>query len=161
MERAAFWQLLEDARTTDLTATNERVYAALIRLSPDAIGAFDRHRMVLMASSFTRRLWGAAYLIEGGCSDDGFEYFRSGLILSGHLWFEGANAEPDRLVEMDEDLSFEPFMYTAQQAFEHVTGVELSAEFLTYPRLAEGWDFDSATEMARRYPRLWKRYGWS
>ncbi|MFL6076856.1 MAG: DUF4240 domain-containing protein [Mycobacteriales bacterium] len=33
-----------------------------------------------MAESYQGDLWGAAYLINGGASDDGFDYFRGWLI---------------------------------------------------------------------------------
>jgi len=36
----------------------------------------------LMSRSYLGLLWAAAYLISGGCSDDGFDYFR-GLALAG------------------------------------------------------------------------------
>jgi Protein of unknown function (DUF4240) len=45
----------------------------------------------LMADSYRDPLWAAAYLVNGGCSDDGFEYFRGWLIMHGgqrHLFHD-------------------------------------------------------------------------
>jgi len=41
--------------------------------------AFRRY----LNKAYTWDLWGAAYLINGGCSDDGFEYFRRWLVSRG------------------------------------------------------------------------------
>src|SRR4051812_38861605 len=44
-------------------------------------------------------LWAAGYLINGGCSDDGFEYFRGWLIAAGRAAYEGALRDPDSLAD--------------------------------------------------------------
>ena len=41
-------------------------------------------------------LWDAAYLINGGCSDDGFDYFRGWLVDQGRETFERCLAEMRR-----------------------------------------------------------------
>ena len=43
--------------------------------SPEEIVAFQRVLDELMDESYRADLWGAAYVINGGCSDDGFEDF--------------------------------------------------------------------------------------
>jgi hypothetical protein len=42
----------------------------------------------LLAASYRTVLWAAACLINGGYSDDGFEYFRGWLIVQGRDVFE-------------------------------------------------------------------------
>jgi hypothetical protein len=44
-----------------------------------------------------RDQWGAAYLANGGCSDDGFDYFRGWLIGQGRKVYETVLADPDSL----------------------------------------------------------------
>ena len=58
--------------------------------------AYDRQ----MQLAFTWRLWGAAYLINGGASTDGFEYFRSWLISMGRNVFTAAVLDPDSLADV-------------------------------------------------------------
>ncbi|MFC9245678.1 DUF4240 domain-containing protein [Streptomyces sp. NPDC057136] len=53
-----------------------------------------------MADSCTNPLWAAAYVINGGCSDDGFDYFRGWLIAQGREVFERTAADPDALAEV-------------------------------------------------------------
>ena len=54
----------------------------------------------LMADSYRTPLWAAAYVINGGCSDDGFDYFRGWLIVQGRQVFERAVADPDALADL-------------------------------------------------------------
>ena len=56
-----------------------------------------------MAEAYRWDLWAAAYLIQGGCSDDGFEYFCDWLISLGKHRFEAALRNPDSLAEVIED----------------------------------------------------------
>ncbi|MFE0491889.1 DUF4240 domain-containing protein [Streptomyces griseoaurantiacus] len=51
----------------------------------------------LMAESCTLPLRAAAHLVSGGCSDDGFDYYRGWLIAQGREVFETMVAGPDAL----------------------------------------------------------------
>ncbi|WP_257233953.1 DUF4240 domain-containing protein [Streptomyces sp. JV178] len=51
----------------------------------------------LLGTSYRAPLWAAAFTINGGCSDDGFDYVRGWLVLQGHEVFERAVADPDSL----------------------------------------------------------------
>ena len=51
----------------------------------------------LHAALYRWDMWAAAYLIGGGCSDDGFIDFRAGLIAQGRDWYQRAAASPDSL----------------------------------------------------------------
>ena len=53
------------------------------RSPPDELIEFHRLFNRAMDDAYIWDLWGAAYLINGGCSDDGFAYFRSWLISRG------------------------------------------------------------------------------
>lgn len=81
---------------------------------------FDR----LAARAHTVDLWGAAYLINGGASDDGFYYFRCWLIGMGREVYEAAVANPDSLADAAaEGIDAEAEIYSAaHQAWMVVTG---------------------------------------
>ena len=51
-----------------------------------------------MDRAYRQELWGAAYLINGGCSDDGFVYFLGWLIAQGRDVYQAALPDPDSLV---------------------------------------------------------------
>ncbi len=165
MTEDEYWQLLAEATqgVDDIEDAPGRVVERLATLPADLIRGFDEVQTRLMAKSYSWRLWGAAYLIQGGCSDDGFEYFRSWLISRGRAVFESAVEEPDSLAGFlaeGEEPELEEFMYVAGEAYEAATGEELEGAHTRYPELGAGWDFDDAGELAGRYPRLWKRFGW-
>jgi len=55
--------------------TRNHAVENLAGLSPDEIAGAAQTFWDLMADSYREYLWGASYLINGGASDDGFEYF--------------------------------------------------------------------------------------
>ena len=57
----------------------------------------------MMDSAYCWSLWGAAYVINGGCSDDPFVDFRASLISRGRQVFERALSDPDSLADEDFD----------------------------------------------------------
>jgi hypothetical protein len=67
-------------------------------------------------------------------------------------------------------LDCEAMWGVADEAYQALTGQELTVEVVgMHPWSAEldeawdpgeDWDFDDATELRRRFPRLWALYGW-
>jgi uncharacterized protein DUF4240 len=79
-----------------------RLAARLRELPPAEIAAFDHIRDDLLAESYRWDLWGAGYLINGGCSDDGFDSFRGWLFGQGAVTFQDALRDPDALADHPE-----------------------------------------------------------
>ena len=116
-------------------------------------------------------MWCAGYLMNGGCSDDGFEYFRLWVISRGRAVFEKAKINSDSLVTEDEDnmefYEFESLWYVGLKAFEKVTGKELY-NYIDYPnfKFGEGkypqfdfnWTEDDPESMKRICPTLFERF---
>jgi Protein of unknown function (DUF4240) len=167
--------LIEDARARvaepgDVDAVADRATALLSALPREEIVAAERVLSGLLADSYQILLWAAAYLINGGCSDDGFEYFRCWLIAQGRHVFERSLADPDALADAEAiraappgsaRLDGESMLYIAMRAYRAVTGEEIPREaFTAYRReLENDWDFDDWAEMNQRLPRLTAR-GW-
>src|SRR4051812_26519959 len=100
---AQFWQLVDAARaatSSDGDAVAEVLGQALRRLAPEEIIAFDGLLWEQMARSYQWSLWAGAYVINGGCSDDAFDYFRGWLLAQGQAVFESALSDPDTLVDV-------------------------------------------------------------
>ena len=102
----------------------------------------------------------AAYVINGGASDDGFYYFRCWLIGMGRRVYEAALADPDSLADaVLPGIDAEAEIYAAaHSAWMAVTG---RPDTDPYPARNEGaelrgeaWDFDDDEEVRRRLPRL-------
>ena len=53
----------------------------MIERSENDIIEFAKIFNTLYANSYQSNLWAVAYIINGGCSDDGFDYFRGWLIV--------------------------------------------------------------------------------
>ncbi|BFO18593.1 hypothetical protein SHKM778_49810 [Streptomyces sp. KM77-8] len=105
MNTHQFWQLIEAARhqAPDPDDGGDVVRRATSRLAAhpaEEIVATEQVLWDLMADSYGDPLWAAAYVINGGCSDDGFDYFRGWLIAQGREAFERVTADPDALAEL-------------------------------------------------------------
>src|SRR5882672_4855014 len=95
-------------------------------LTPEELLDFESCFDRVHKESYAWSLWGAAYLMNGGCSDDGFEYFRAWLIAQGRQPFEMALEDPDTLATLvNPEGELEEFMYLARQAYEEKTGEEM------------------------------------
>ncbi|MFI5876818.1 DUF4240 domain-containing protein [Streptomyces sp. NPDC051445] len=172
MNKQQFWELIAAARhqapDPDESEMVAREATSLLASRPaEEIVAAQQVLWDLMAESYTNPLWAAAYLINGGCSDDGFDYFRGWLITQGREVFEGIVADPDALAGLPIvqvsatdglDLDGEDVLSIAWNAHSTATGEQLPADAFTirYPQLDPAWDFDfdDRGEMTRRLPRL-------
>jgi hypothetical protein len=143
----------------------KRAVAELATRDPAEIVAWGRHLDRVMAASGKEDLWAAAYLINGGCSEDGFDHFRGWLIANGRDVLAGAVREPDSLAELSSVRAaastgavFEAaqVLSIADEAHEQATGAGLPPSEVprTRPDASELWDFDDEDEMTRRLPRL-------
>ena len=170
MDIDTYWTLVEQARERSGVAGGapdpDEVAAALTALLVEqgasaARGASSAYS-ALAAQAYGWPLWGAAYTIGGGCSDDGFEYFIGWLVAQGREAFERAVADPDSLADLvDEstDAECEDLMGAPREAYETLTGSSdiedgTDSETTPLPALGEGWDFDDVDLVRERYPRL-------
>jgi hypothetical protein len=166
MTEAQFWQIIEKSRrvaANDFDAQAANLRAKLMTLAPKEVVSFQEHFDRKICDAYRWDLWGAAYLINGGCGDDGFEYFRRWLISRGKATYEAAIKSPDTLaqVEVEEGADFEEFGYVAAEVYEELTGDDLPPGDSKQPEEPGGddWDFDDDNEAQERLPKLWKRYG--
>lgn len=163
MEQREFWAIVATACQPDPRQADDwdrQLQAALMKISPDEIVEWDHIFDRLMARAYTVDLWGAAYIINGGASDDGFYYFRCWLICMGQNVYEAAVAEPDSLagvVVQGIDAEAETYA-AAHRAWMAVTGRPDTDPYPARNERAElrgeDWDFDNEEEARRRLPRL-------
>jgi len=157
-----FWALIEEHVIVDEGELElDALESALAKLAPEEIASFADIFTKLWLEAYGWELWGAAYLINGGCSDDGFDYFRAWLVGMGREVYEKALRDPDSLADVvDGEVECEEMLYVAGEAYEGATdGEELPPLEGDYPELGEGWDFEDSAEMRRRYPKLWAKFG--
>lgn len=171
LSKQDFWALIDhsavleakpDAQLADLRAS-------LDRLKPDQIAEFEQMFDETMRQSYSWDLWGAAYIANGGASDDGFDHFRCWLISKGRIAFETITADPDKLAGLlapgsGGDLEFEDFAYVAREAWAAKTGRDWNGmpvvAQMAYDNKPSGLAFsENPKDLAKRYPKLWERFG--
>jgi hypothetical protein len=167
-----FWALIQPttAFENDPDRQIAALHSALENLSTEEIEAFEEAFGRQLKRSYSWDLWGAAYVVHGGASDDGFEYFRRWLISKGRRIFERVVADPDSLADIvalvpGGPLEFESFGSVARRVWSEKTGRKArempdSAEMVYIGLKPSGTPFDEdATHLAKRYPKLWQRFG--
>jgi hypothetical protein len=168
-----FWEIIAHAARFDDDPAGqiEALRAELRGLTPEEIISFEVAFRRYLNKAYTWNLWGAAYVIHGGCSDDGFEYFRRWLISKGREVYESALADPDSLAQLnlspgpDGTWEFEEIYYIAMGVFEEKGGKGDVRDY-SGPEAGlggpgpSGEPFEDDEEhLARRYPNLWRRFG--
>jgi hypothetical protein len=166
MDETSFWRLVADTRTAagnDTGRQSELLDERLRRLPAQQIAAFERIRRSLDRQAYTWEIWGAAYVVEDGCSDDCFRDFRGYLISLGQRPYETALRDPDAIAAAIEDAEtgdWENADDVAPDAYESVTGDDIpgdSSDLSGDPR-GTPWDDDHAEALVQRYPRLAGRF---
>ncbi|WP_043656402.1 DUF4240 domain-containing protein [Cellulosimicrobium cellulans] len=185
MDRETFWGIVETARERAGAGADDRgaeddplpgAFTDLLveRLTADEMLAFVDVAGAVANDAYAWPVWGAAYLVEGGCSDDGFRDFRDGLVLAGRAVLERTLADPDTLADhpvvaaMADGGSpwfgFESLDSLVGDAWSRASGEDDEAYYAARERTSsvrarsepagEQWDFDDDEENARRLPRL-------
>ena len=168
-----FWQIIERAARSDgdPDAHRETLRLALRELSAEGVASFEVAFRRYLNEAYKWDLWGAACVVHGGCSDDGFEYFRRWLVSKGRDVYEAALADPDSLAHLDVRpgpdgvWEFEEIYYVANDVFEEKGGQGDVRDY-SEPEAGlggpgpSGDPFEENEEhLARRYPNLWRRFG--
>ena len=174
MTEDEFWDHIRATRRADPGDHAERLTARLAGLPPEEVLDFVHLWETVCCRAYRRELWGAAYLINGGCSDDGFHYFCEWLILQGRTVYEAAIADPDSLADvLDGEDEVECECSAGCDAWFAATGHDPDGDgYAAYeramtfrhpkppkpPPLAPRWDFDDDAEVRRHFPRLAELY---
>jgi hypothetical protein len=143
-------------------AQSHELLVLLNDLDLDEVIQFDHTFDRLWAEANSHEIWGAGFIICGGCSDDGFMDFRTWLISKGEKVYKTAMVNPDSLSEIDTTkegrCQFESFRYLAPNLWCRKTGRPLDE----FPRRRvlnggpSGKPWQEA-ELPFLYPRLWKQ----
>jgi hypothetical protein len=122
MTLTEFWGILDKARE-DAGGWEEMLdplVAKLASLKESEIFLWENIFQEYQSLSCKRKLWAAAFVINGGCSDDGFDYFRGWLTAQGRDVFLDALSDPDSLSDLDcgeGDAEYEDILGAALKAY--------------------------------------------
>lgn len=175
-----FWKLIANSKKNGAEQV-EWLTQELVKKKTEDIIEFEIEFRNKLEQSYTSSLWGAAFVIMGGCSDDGFDYFRGWLISRGEEVFNQAVNNPESLAEyltednlqedefapqLEEILSVasDAFTYQRTGSFDYDDDTytdflnELEARGYKFEPIEIDFDWDEE-DLEVRYPLLWDRFG--
>ena len=178
MNELEFWQVIERsllAADGNAEAQLEALENELESLTSEQVLGFQRMFDHLFRVSYRAELWGVAFIVNGGASDDGFDYFRGWLIAQGREVFQATLARPDSLADViddpDSDWGFEDqdILNLGRRTWCDLTGLDedafaaLAGEPEPLPELGEFLWGDQAGDIdplkgKKMYPKLWKKF---
>ena len=127
MTEEQFWTIIENSNR------GRNLKECLTPLSEEELFGFRYWWIHFCHISYKQELWAVAYVVLGGCSDDGFDYFRFWLIVQGQKVFYNALENADTLCdvfseledpELDDYPEQEDLNYAVQKVLEERTGDE-------------------------------------
>lgn len=128
MDEAGFWKIVRDVHDASGGGMDQKcllLRQRLASLPASEAAQFSEFFDDMMERAYSWPLWGAAYVINGGCGDDTFSDFRASLISRGKAPFERAMADPDSLAgePIDEEAWFyEGYQYAVTDGVEAAGG---------------------------------------
>ena len=157
MDANGFWEIM------DRVGSPEELQRELEQLPDSELADFEVEHQRAWVTAYDWGLWGAAFVIAGGCSDDSFMDFRSYLLSLGRAVYEAALADPDSLADvedLDDGEGWEDWSSPTLVLVEARTG---KFDYLAPDRhpagpadpTGEDWDED---DLEARFPRLSAKY---
>jgi hypothetical protein len=172
LDENLYWQIIADSLKISENQDEQREYLVtrLQDLTSIEIIGFRLRTDKLLYDTYNSEMWCAGFIMNGGCSDDGFEYFRNWVISRGRDVYYKAKENPDSLIDqVDEDIEdfdFEDFWYVALDAFKKKTGEDLYSyideenfKFKEghYPNFEFTWQEERPDSMKAICPKLFDR----
>ena len=158
MDELRFWEIVQHAHNQangDMDEKCEFIEGMISQLPQDDARAFANIFDSMMDRAYSWPLWGAAYVINGGCGDDTFTDFRASLISRGRSAFERALSDPESLAaeDFDEDAWFyEGYQYAVTDGVKVAAGSIVNRKS-PHPNVPCGheWSEDQVYDL---YPKL-------
>jgi hypothetical protein len=136
MDEDQFWSIIQTAKDNsngDYEQQQEELANQLRKLTPEQIILFANRFRYFRGQANTWELWGAIYIIHGGCGDDSFNDFREWVIGQGRDFYYNITKDPDSLVEFDTDtmdhIEWEGLGYIPSTVFKEMTGQDMPYPF--------------------------------
>lgn len=174
LDEKVFWEIVDKSLTNTDNQHDQEIFLIMEieKLTPKEMIGFRLRTDKLLYDTYTSKMWCAGYIMNGGCSDDGFEYFRNWVISRGKTIYEAARNNPDTLISQKENgdgeiFEFERFWYVALEAFKKKTGKNLydyidDNNFKTregnYPQFKFDWQEENPESMKKLCPQLFEHF---
>ncbi|WP_288433969.1 DUF4240 domain-containing protein [uncultured Deinococcus sp.] len=145
-----------------LEARTDHISQTLAEGPAERVAEFGRQMDAALERANTWALWGAAFIINGGASADGFLYFRGWLLMQGRKVFDAAVNNPETLAGVSgikpDECEWEDILYLPAHLYQQVTGQALppSGHRPEGDPAGTPWQED---ELEQRFPKLWAAFG--
>lgn len=159
-----FWNLIDRVHSVsegDMDKKCALLKQELLNLPVAEVLSWQAHFDEAIDTAYTWPLWGVAYIMNGGCSDDSFMDFRATLISIGRETYEAAVEHPDSLaaldLEIDEEFIYEGFQYVPAEALEQLAPGQKFPRYQPHPKTPAGehWEEHSVNHL---FPRVSEKY---
>ncbi|MTH16498.1 DUF4240 domain-containing protein [Flavobacterium sp. LC2016-01] len=165
MQEDLFWKIIQ--KTKDISGGNfeeqqEELANELRKLTADELILFGNSFRNFRGKANTWELWGAIYIIHGGCSDDSFSDFREWVIAQGKDFYYKVLENPESLAEIEthliEEFDWEGFGYLPGIIFEELTDQKMPYPFQeNHITTGKEWNEDS-DDLKQMFPKLYAKY---
>lgn len=164
METDKFWRIIETSKSKslgDYEKQQSELKKELTKLTANEVLEFDNKFRTLKGEIYNWDFWAAAYIINGGCSDDCFSDFRGWLIGQGQSIYENAIQNIETLTELKETNNgdWEGLSYIATDVYEKKTGNDMPQGIQeNFEITGEEWEEDE-NDLKNRFPKLYTKFG--
>ena len=171
LDEDLYWAIVEKSLKSTKNQDDQEQFLIkeIGKLTPKQMIGFRLRTDKFLYDTYNSEMWCAGYIMNGGCSDDGFEYFRNWIISRGKNVYYNAKQNPDNLIsEVDKNAEmydFESYWYVALEAFKQKTGKDLydyidNENFHTkegqYPKIEFSWQEENPESMKKVFPKLFE-----
>lgn len=173
LDEKRYWSIVKKSlKNASSQETQKRILIQEIeKLTPMEMIGFSLRTDKLLYDTYNSVTWCTGYIMNGGCSDDGFDYFRNWIISRGEERYHNAKKNPDNWIsEVNQEMEYyeyESFWNVALAAFKNKTGKVLynyidDENFKTkeefYPSIEFTWWENKAESMKKICPKLYKKH---
>lgn len=165
MDEEVFWKIImttKEKSNGDYDAQQEELAKELSKLTPDEIILFGNRFRYFRGQANTWELWGAIYIIHGGCSGDSFNDFREWVIGQGKEFYYNTIQNPESLVEIEtekiEEVEWEGLGYVPSTVFEEITGQEMPYLYQENHETTGNEWAEEGNDLKNMFPKLYAKY---
>ncbi|MGC3943789.1 MAG: DUF4240 domain-containing protein [Chryseolinea sp.] len=161
MDEEQFWEIIKrskDKSDGNIEQQQLKLAEELNKLAASEIVHFDNRFRYFRGEANTWELWGAIYIIHGGCGDDSFNDFREWVIGQGRDFYCRTTQNPETLIDVEVGEDWEGLGYVAESVFKIVTEHEMPRTYQeNFETTGEQWEEDG-DDLERMYPKLYAKY---
>jgi hypothetical protein len=166
MDEERFWKIIQPVKDNskgDYEQQYEELANTLHTLTPDDIILFANRFRFFRGQANTWGLWGAIYIIQGGCSDDSFNDFREWVIGQGKDFYFKTLQDPETLAELENEFieetsEFEGLGYVPSTVFKEITGQEMPYPFQeNHNTTGKEWE-EEGDDLKNMFPKIYAKY---